>query len=205
MVFTPGSARDRLVAALVLAAVAGCSTQPATPARSSSASHSGAAEASGAIHVIPPATPPNGLASGWQGTPGSPWKCVTGYIDLIGANGVQVGSDNNGAAMSATFHPGPPPPSDNRAPGAAYALTVANPATATAVITGFVVVLYNQAGTEIGQSGDAFPGQYITPGQQWTWVESSSASLNGQVSNDLNGGAAGTFPEAATCRVVSWN
>jgi hypothetical protein len=169
----------RLAAALALAAVAGCASQTATSARPSRATPSSAIRPPSAAHASPAANPPSGLATGWQGTPGEPWKCVTGYIDFIGANGVQVGSDNAGAAQSAPFHPGPPPPSDNWAPGAAYALTVANRATANAVITGFVVVLYNQAGKEIGQSSAACPGQYITPGQHWTWVESSNTSLNG--------------------------
>ena len=196
----PRGARRRLAALLALAAVAGagCASQPTTPDRPPSA------------HPASPAATranrPSNSTGEWQGTPGMPWKCVTGYINLVGANGVLVGSDNNGAAQSAPFHPGPPPPGDNRAPGAAYALTVANRATANAIITGFVVVLYNQAGTETGQSSATFPGQYITPRQQWTWVESSNASLDGQVANDLlPSGDTASFPEAATCRIVSWN
>jgi len=194
-----------LAAALALAALAGCASQPATADQPSTIDQPTAAGPSRTAHATAHSKA-SSSAAGWQGTPGEPWKCRTGYIDLVGANGVQVGSDNTGAAQSAPFHPGPPPPSDKRAPAAAYALTVANRASANAVITGFVVVLYNQAGTEIGQSSAAFGGQYITPGQQWTWVESSNASLDGQVGNDLlPSGDTTSFPEAATCRVVSWN
>jgi hypothetical protein len=199
-----------LAAALALAAlaVAGCASQRGAAAVPSSANHPTAARPSSAAHGSPAASPSSrasSLATGWQGPLGAPWKCVTGYINFFSANGVQVGSDNAGAPMSAPFHSGPPPPTDQRSPGAAYALTVANRATANAVITGFVVVLYNQAGTEIGQSTATFPGQFITPGQQWTWVESSDTSLNSQWSNDLPSGVTAAFPEAATCRVVYWN
>ena len=193
-----GPVRRLLPALLVLAAVAGCASQSALTAP---------AHTSSAHHTSPAATQPtgSGLPTGWHGSLGLPWKCVTGYINFFGTNGVQVGSDNAGAALSAPFHPGPPPPNDSRVPGAAYTLTVSNRATANAVITGFVVVLYNQGGAEIGQSTATFPGQFITPGQQWKWLESSDTSLNAQWSNDLPGGVTAAFPEAATCRVVNWN
>jgi hypothetical protein len=145
-----------------------------------------------------------GLPKGWQGSIGAPWKCTTGYVDFSDPRYLQ-GPSNAQQETGAPFHPGPPPPDDQYAPAAAYALTSANPTTVNAVITGFDVVLYNQAGTEVGQSAVTLPppGQIITPGQRWTWVETSSASLNGQVINTT--ATAGAFPEAATCRVIYWN
>jgi hypothetical protein len=194
-----GSGRQLAAAVLMAAAVAGCtstSIAQTQPAVVRPASH----------RTTPPSSAASSMA-GWQGTPGMPWKCVTGYIDFFGPNGVQVGSDNRGAVESAPFRTGSPPVADSRVPGAAYALTVANQATATAVITGFDVVFYNQAGAEIGQSTATLtsPGQIITPGQQWTWVESSDVSLGGQWTNDLPSGVTNAFPAAATCQVVYWN
>ena len=66
------------------------------------------------------------------------------------------------------FHPGPPHPNDSRVPGAAYTQTVANRATVNTVITGFVIVLYNQGGAEIGQSTATFPGAVHYP---WTAMD----------------------------------
>jgi hypothetical protein len=101
-------------------------------------------------------------------------------------------------AQGAVFQTGPPQTQDiggtSYPPIPAYQLTLSNPSSATADITGFAVVFYDTGSNELGSDRENVSETFLTPGQSLTWTEETSAGR----------GNASIPDGSATCSLVQW-
>lgn len=142
----------RLTALPLVLAIAGCGTVtrfgPSAPAASSLSPPPLTVPAS-------PSPPPSPVST----------QCEVGYSVVFAPNGVQYGSDNDGAIPDAPFYPGQPPQDDPNVAMPAIKITYTNNGSAPVTITKTTAVVYLNGVEQESVSGLVTNPQVLTAGQ----------------------------------------
>ncbi len=174
------------VAAVILAAAAGCASPAGSPAPAVAPTVTTQA-------TTPPAAPaPVSTAATVTG------KCVTGIEDTTTTEFYSMADILHGD-MTALG------PGDQLAE--AYQLSLTNTSSVTAEVIGFSVAFYSE-GQELTSDSEPFGSPtFITAGQTLTWTEDPWGDYsNGQASvGPYAAGETGGINSVATCQLVQWN
>jgi hypothetical protein len=183
-----------LLSAVVASGLAACSGSPAAGREAASPPATRTAPATSAA-------PPSPVSSGGP-SPVSATATVTGTC----AAGVDDLSNSTFYPMTAILGGSGPAQGDEVAE--AYQLTLTDTSsTATAQVTGFAVVFYDE-GQELTSDSESLDSPtFITPGQALTWTEypwGTSTQGDGASVGPFAAGIVGAVDSAATCKLLQW-
>ncbi|MGC1783607.1 MAG: hypothetical protein WA708_13875 [Acidobacteriaceae bacterium] len=197
--------KKRILLALAAVAVAVCLVFAGAAWK-----HGPAAPAATVRHAAPQVTTPSPPAP-VSTSPTLTNQCQAGYESASGTSSTvsysfEVGQIplGNDQEIGGTLYPDIP----------AYQVTLTNSGSVTAAVNGFVVVLSDEGGSEIGsdQVGPWGTPQYLTPGQSLSWVQySSSAYGNAPGTYGIEGNQDASVPAdiptdggMVSCQFLEW-